>query len=137
IDLNKSRLRAVIEAVISLSTLPKGFTASELAGKVREILDCPEEQYRPRHASYDLKKLRGKTWVSKIGKSRRYEANPTGLKTMATLLSLRDKVIKPVLAGAGKPKSGPKPKNQTELDIQYAKVQTEMRSLLLLLGVAV
>ena len=137
IDLNKARLRAVIEAVVSLSTLPKGFTASELADKVREILNCPEEQYRPRHAAYDLKKLRGKGWVSKIGNSRRYEADPTGLKTMAALLSLRDKVIKPVLAAAGKPKSGPKPKNQSELDIQYAKVQTEMRSLLLLLGVAV
>jgi hypothetical protein len=137
IDLNKSRLRAVIEAVVSLATLPNGFTASQLADKVRAILNYPEEQYRTRHASYDLKKLRGKAWVSKIGKSRRYQVDPTGLKTMAALLSLRDKVIKPVLAGAGKPKSGPKPKFQTELDIQYAKVQTEMRSLLLLLGVAV
>ena len=42
-----------------------------------------------------------------------------GLKTMAALLTLRDKVIKPVLAAACKPKSDRKPKNQTDLDIQY------------------
>ena len=56
---------------------------------------------------------------------------------MAALLTLRDKVIKPVLSGAGKPKPGPKPSGQSELDIQYGKVQTEMRTLFHILGVAV
>jgi hypothetical protein len=56
---------------------------------------------------------------------------------MAALLSLREKVIKPVLAGAGKPKRGPIPKGQSELDIQYGKVQTEMRILFHILGIAV
>jgi hypothetical protein len=90
----------------------------------------------PRHASYDLKKLRGKHWVHKIGKSRRYEPDPDGLKIMTALLTLREKVIKPVLAGAAKPKRGPKPLWQSDLDIQYAKVQSEMRSLFHILGIA-
>jgi len=38
--------------------------------------------YQPRQAAYDLKKLRGKKLVSKIGSSRRYEATPEGLKAM-------------------------------------------------------
>jgi hypothetical protein len=135
LDLNKPRLRAVIEAVMALSVLPTGFTASQLASKVQEIWGRSEAQYRPRQAAYDLKKLRGKNWVRKIGNSRRYDTEPTGLKTMAALLTLRDKVIKPVLASVDKPE--PEPKNQTELDIQYAKVQTEMQALLQMLGVAV
>lgn len=46
-------------------------------------------------------------------------------------------VLKPVLAGAGEPKGGRKPENQTDLDIQYAKVQTEMHHLLGLPGIVI
>ena len=137
IDLNKPRLRAVLQAVIALAALPHGFTASQLADKVRHLTGWDENQYQPRQAAYDLKKLRGKQWVEKIGNSRRYQPHPTGLKTMAALLTLREKVIKPVLAGAGKPKGGRKPQNQTHLDTQYRKVQTEMHHLLHMLGMAV
>ena len=131
------RSPARVSAVIALAPSPQGFTVSQLAREVRAILRLSEAQYLPRHASYDLKKLRGKQWVHKIDKSRRYEPVPDGLKVMSALLTLREKVIKPVLAGAGKPKRGPKPKRQSELDIQYGKVQTEMRTLFHILGVVV
>ena len=137
IDLDKPRLRAVMTGVIALSASPRGFTVSQLAQEVRTILGLAENQYLPRHASYDLKKLRGKQWVHKIGKSRRYEPSSDGLMKMTALLTLREKVIKPVLAGAGKPKRGPKSKGQSELDIQYGKVRTEMRTLFHILGVVV
>jgi hypothetical protein len=136
IVLDKPRLRAVIAAVIALAPTPQGFTVSQLAQEVRTLLGLDDNQYLPRHASYDLKKLRGKHWVHKIGKSRRYEPDPEGLKTMTALLTLREKVIKPVLAGAAKPKCGLKPLWQSDLDIQYAKVQSEMRTLFHILGIA-
>ena len=56
----------------------------------------PTGQYSSRQAAYDLKKLRGKTLVHKIGKSRRYEAPAQGLRTLVALGLLRDKVLKPV-----------------------------------------
>jgi len=136
IDLNKPRLRFVMQAVLSLAVLPRGFTASQLADKVRQLSGWTEDHYRSRQASYDLKKLRGKQWVQKIDKSHRYQVGPLHLKTMAALLTLREKVIKPVLAGAIKSR-GRKLKNQTELDIQYGKVQIEMHHLLHMLGVSV
>src|SRR5271169_7124157 len=37
IDLNKERIRRVVEAVIALSPLPAGFTASELAARVGSL----------------------------------------------------------------------------------------------------
>jgi DNA-binding transcriptional ArsR family regulator len=137
LDLNQPRLRAVLQAVLALAVTPGGFSVSQLAQKVRELLGWNESQYQPRHASYDLKKLRGKNWVHKIGSSRRYEPEASGLQAMAALLTLRDKVIKPILASLTKPKSEPKPSPRTNLDLQYGKVQTEMRTLLLMLGVAV
>jgi hypothetical protein len=137
VDLNKPRVRAVMEAVMALAVMPTGFTASDLATKVRQILGISPTDYLPRHASYDLKKLRGKQWVQKIGKSRRYEAVPQGLQIMAALVVLREKVIKPVLAGAGKPKRSPRPKQETDIDKQYLMIQGEMHSLFHLLGVVI
>ena len=136
LDLNKTRLRTVLQAVIALAPFPTGFTASQLADKVRYFMGWDDTQYRPRQAAYDLRKLRGKQWVEKIGNSRRYQPLLAGLKIMAALLTLRQKVVKPVLAGSTKPKSEPLPHHQTELDIQYRKVQTEMHQLLLMLGIA-
>ena len=66
IDFNKPRMRRVAEAVLALSTAPAGFTASELAQKVRAMSGEAESAYGPRRAAYDLKKLRGKGMVRKI-----------------------------------------------------------------------
>jgi len=52
-----------------------------------------EFQYGPRRAAYDLKKLRGKHIVARIGKTPRYEAIPEDLKAMAALIMLREKPI--------------------------------------------
>ena len=72
-----------------------------------------------------------------IGKSRRYEPTSLGLKTMAALLTLRNNVIQPLLAGATQPASTHAPSHQSELDIQYGKVQSEMLSLFQLLGISI
>jgi hypothetical protein len=136
IDLNKPRMRAVLEAVVSLSVLPNGFAASDVANKVREILGLSPSDYLPRHAAYDLRKLRGKQWLHRIGNSRRYQASHDGLRIMAALVLLRDKIIQPVLAGVGKPKRGPKPKNIHPVDDLYRQIQSLMRSLFLELGFA-
>jgi hypothetical protein len=134
IDLNKPRMRAVLEAIISLSLCPNGFTVSDLAAKVSEMLD--RSDYRPRHASYDLKKFRAKDWVHKIGHSRRYQPSPDGLKIMAALLILREKIIKPLLAGATKPKPNSKPTQQSPIDILYHSIQMAMFNLFQLFGFA-
>ncbi len=137
IQMDKARLRAVMAAVIALAPTPNGFTVSQLAREVRTILGLQNDHYLPRHASYDLKKLRGKHWVHKIENSRRYQPDPQGLMTMTVLLTLRDKVIKPVLAGAGRPQQDRLPNRPSELDLQYGKVQSELHSLFNLLGIAI
>lgn len=136
VDLNQIRLRTVMHAVIALAPTPRGFSVSELAVKVRHLLGWPPERYLARHAAYDLKKLRGKLWVAKIGKSRRYEPTSLGLKTMAALLTLRTKVIQPLLAATTQHFPSGDPAPQTDLDIQYGKVQTEMSTLFQLLNIS-
>ncbi len=134
LNLDIPRIRAVIEAVIALASTPHGFTASDLARMVRTSLG--DDDYSTRQASYDLKKLRGKQLVRKIGNSRRYEPTQEGLPRISALLILREKVIKPVLAGAAKIKRGPKPKLQTRIEQLYQSLLFSMRDLLLEFGLA-
>lgn len=56
---------------------------------------------------------------------------------MTALFILREKVIKLVLAGAGKIRRGPKPKHQSQADIHYANMQSEIRKLFQTIGLAV
>jgi hypothetical protein len=100
IDLNKTRMQHVVEALIALSPSPNGFTASEVAARVRALSNQSSLLYGPRHEAYNLKKLRGKQIVRRIGHTRRYEPLPTGLRVMTALLALRNKAIKPLLAAA-------------------------------------
>src|SRR5205814_7516011 len=100
IDLNKARMRWVAEASIALSPSPGGFTASDLARHVRVLSKQSESEYGARRAAYDLKKLRGKKIVRRIGQTRRYESIPKGLRAMTALVVLRSKAIQPLLAAA-------------------------------------
>jgi hypothetical protein len=121
-------------AVLALACAPQGFSASQLAAKVRPILGS--DDYQPRQAAYDLKKLRGKDWVNKVGGSRRYQATAQGLRAMAALVTLLDKVIKPLLAGAGKPTPTRQPDHDGPVDRHYQAIQREMQGLFNTLGLA-
>ena len=136
IDVNRPRMRAVMEGVIALSTHPRGFTVSALAERVKEIFGSSVAQYHCRQASYDLKKLRGKDLVRRIKNSRSYEASPEGLRAMAGFIVLREKVLNPLLAGASSRKRGPKPTNQSQIDIHYENIQTEMQNIFEIIGIA-
>jgi len=136
IDLNKHRTRRVAEAVLALSASPAGFTASDVAQQVHSMTGQPESEYGPRRAAYDIKKLRAKGMVSKIGKSRRYETVPEGIRSLTALLILRDKVIRPLLAASGQPPPSSQPANPTPIDHHYEALRASMRDLFTALGVA-
>jgi len=136
IDLNKPRMRRVADAVLALSSSPTGFTASHLAEKVQAMSGELHSQYGPRRAAYDIKKLRGKGMVQKIEASRRYEPLQVGLRAMTTLLVLREKVIRPLLAPSTRPDPHSKLSNPTPIDHHYENLRAGMHSLFTELGVA-
>jgi hypothetical protein len=136
IDLNKPRMRLVTEAVLALSASPAGFTSSNLALQIQSTTGKPESAYGPRRAAYDIKKLRAKGMVRKIGKSRRYETIPEGLRSLTALLVLREKIIRPLLAASGKPEPPAKPAHPTPVDHHYESLRAGMRCLFTELGIA-
>jgi DNA-binding transcriptional ArsR family regulator len=106
VDLQQPRIQAVSEAVLALAAKPQGFTVRELAEKTRQLHPDDAADYTHRQAAYDLMKLRGKKLVERIRKTRYYRIKSAGIRILAGLLTLREKVIKPVLAGLGKPRVG-------------------------------
>ena len=136
IDLNQARMCAVVEAVIALSPSPNGFTASDVAARVRASGDQHHAQYGPRQAAYDLKKLRGKHIVARIGRTRRYEALPNGLRAMTALIVLRNKAIKPLLAAARPLRPIRRASNPQPIDTHYRALQLAMHGVFHELGIA-
>ena len=136
VDIQKPRMRAVAEALIALAPQPEGFTAQQLAARVRAHQGRTLPKYNTRKAAYDLRKFRGKALVRRIDNSRRYRVRRPGIRTLAALLILREKLIKPVLAGVCRPKRGRPPKNIHPLDLHYQALQREMLSTLQYLKLA-
>ncbi len=132
VDLNKPRMRALL----TLVPAPQGFRVAEVAAQARALTGQTADAYGTRHAVYDLKKLRAKRLVEIVPSSRRYRVSPAGICTIAALVVLRDKVIKPILAGTAKPKMGRKPKNWSPIDEHYEIIRKDMQVLFGNLGLA-
>ena len=129
VDINKPRARAALAAVLALAVAPDGFTGTDLAAKVRSLTGAPDADYTVRQAAYDLRKLRGKHLVTKPGRTRRYQVPGQAARTIAALLTLRDQVIAPILAGVRRPGPGRPPNTYTRIDRDYEHLRTGMRTL--------
>ena len=54
-----------------------------------------DADYTSRQAAYDLKKLRAKDLITKVGRSRRYELSTSNMRATTALLVLRGEGIAP------------------------------------------
>jgi hypothetical protein len=139
IDINNPRARAALSAVLALAVAPDRFTVTDLAGKVRSLTGATDgatdTNYTVRQAAYDLRKLRGKQLVVKLDRTRRYQVPALAARTIAALLTLREKVIAPILAGVRSPRIGRHPKTYTRIDRDYDNLRAGMRTLFTDLGI--
>jgi hypothetical protein len=134
VDLNKPRIRTALAAVLALSAAPGGFTVKDLAAKVHTMTGNTD--YTARQAAYDLRKLRGKHLIDKPRRSHRYQVPPQPARTITALLTLRDHIISPVLAGVRSPRMGRKPAHWTAIDRDYETLRVGMQTLFDHLGIA-
>jgi len=134
VDLNKARMRDALAAVLALAPAPNGFTVGEFTAKVRAMTGRSEAGYSIRQAAYDLRKIRGKQLVDKPGRSRRYTVPAPASRTITALLTLRDQVIAPILAGVRSPRQGRKPSHWTAVDRDYERIRIDMQTLFTDLG---
>jgi len=94
INLTQKRMTDVLQTVLALSLQPKGYAAKDLSQKMQQI---GWEDYSPRMAAYDLKKLRAKEFVTKAS-ARKYQNTPMGIQNITALLALTQQHIPHTLA---------------------------------------
>jgi len=135
LDMNKVRLRSVADALLALSTRPGGFTAAHLVQQIRER-HKDRQEYGQRQALYDLAKFTAKGLVSHKPRMRCYQIVPTAVRALAAYLIIRERVLKPILAGAGCKRLGRPPKNIDPLDTHYLNLRSELFATLEKLGIA-
>jgi len=136
VDLNQARMHAALAAALALAPAPMGFSLAQFAAKVQALADPIQRTYTRRQAAYDLKRLRGKQLIAKVGSSRRYQVPPDGARTIAALLTLRDQVIKPLLSATRLAKRGRTPSTWTTLDRHYEQLRLDMQAVFQDLGIA-
>ena len=95
-----------------------------------------EADYTQRHAAYDLKKLRGKELITKMGRSRRYQVFPSSMRAITAVQVLRDHVIRPLLAGVRATHPDPQPKPSPALDRHYERLRLDLQPVFQELGIA-
>jgi hypothetical protein len=86
--------------------------------------------------AYDLRKPRAKQLVAKPQRTRRYHVPADAARTIAALLTVRDQVIAPLLAGIRTPRRGRPPKHWTNIDRDYETLRLGMHTLFAHLGIA-
>jgi hypothetical protein len=113
-----------------------GFGVSQFRAKVLSMTGQSDAEYSPRHAAYDLKNLRGKQLIAKMGRSRRYDLRPSSMRSIAALEILSDHVVRPVLAGMREPRSKPQPSLFPALDRYYERLRLGIQPVFQELGIA-
>jgi hypothetical protein len=134
VDLNKARMRHVVETLIAVAPSPNGFTASDVAARVRLLSKQSPLHYGPR--AYDLKKLRGKQIVQRIGRTRHYQTSPIALRQWPRWWCRENKAIKPLLAAAQPLRPTRGAHNPKPIDAHYRTIQTAMNGVFHELGLA-
>jgi hypothetical protein len=135
LDLNKVRTRSVAEALLALSSRPGGFTAEHLVEQMQTRRNN-QSNYGRRQAVYDLAKFTAKELVSHTPRSRCYRISPKSIRALAAYLIIRERVLKPILAGVGCKHQGRPLKNIDPLDQHYLNLRSELFETLKTLGIA-
>ena len=136
LDINLPRVRAALAAALALAVAPQGFTVAQFTAQVQAITGQTLDAYTTRQGAYDLRKLRGKQVVTKPGRTRRYHVPAAAARTITALLTVRDKVIAPLIAGIRTPRRGRPPNHWTQIDRDYQNLRLGMQALFAHLGIA-
>ena len=76
------------------------------------------------------------TLADKPGRTRRYLISPGAARIISALLTLRDQVIAPLLAGVADPRIRRTPRHWTDIDRHYQALRLEMMALFAGIGIA-
>lgn len=92
------RTMAVLEALASHAYIPTAISNRTLRVTVAQLLGVPPDAYSRAQMTYDLRRLRLKGLIERIGRSHRYRLTSLGLKVVTFLTKLYHRLFCPGLA---------------------------------------
>ena len=92
------RVFALLHALVLFRLLPRGFANSELRAHVAPLLGVAPEALSAGSITYDLRRLRRRGLIERIGRSRRYRVTDSGFRTAIFLSRAHDRLLRPGLA---------------------------------------
>jgi hypothetical protein len=127
LDMNRPQVRAALAATLALAVAPAGFIVARFTAQVRAMTGQTPDGYSTRQGAY-LRKLGGnKQLVIKPGRTRRYHVPEAAVRTITALLTIRDKVIAPLI-GIRTPRRGRPPKHWSQIDRDYETLRLNMQA---------
>ena len=133
LKLDHPRQLALMHALVRFSHIAAGdtFNTAEIHSDTAEALGRSTAEYSRGALRYDLSKLRAKSLVERMPKSRRYRLTEHGYKICVLYLKLFEKLYAPLTSGILAPFRSDKRLNNrlTELDTLYAAVSTALDEL--------
>lgn len=136
VDINNKRNIAVMKCVLALAIKPDGYSAKDISLLMKERLDKKQSSaYTPAKAAYDLRKLRGKALVEKIGNGRKYKTTKKGIETVVGILSITQKILPTILSSINKTVLSGNPEEMNELDNHYIKIKDEINAIYQFYGI--
>ena len=130
VDINKRRTIALMESILSLALKPNGYNANDITTLMKERLDKKQaKNYTPAKAAYDIRKLRGKVLVEKIGKSRKYQTTKKGMDTIIAVLALTQKTIPTILSSINKDTISDAPEEIQNIDKLFLNIRREIKEI--------
>jgi hypothetical protein len=133
LKLDHPRQLALMHALVRFSHIAAAdsFTTTEIHGDTADALDPSTAEYSLGSLRYDLSKLRAKSLVERLPKSRRYRLTQDGYRICVVYLKLFEKLYAPLTSGILAPFRPDQRLNQrlSELDKLYAAVSTALDEL--------
>jgi hypothetical protein len=133
LKLDHSRQLALMHALVRFSHIAAAdsFTTAEIHSDTAEALGRSTAEYSLGSLRYDLSKLRAKSLVERLPKSRRYRLTKQGYKICVVFLKLFEKLYAPLTSGILAPFRSDKRLNArlSELDKLYAAVSAALDEL--------
>jgi hypothetical protein len=134
LKLHDDRVIRVLETLLHPGGFVHDWTTRELHTRVVARHHLPPDNYRLSQLRYDLSKLRAKSLVERIGKTRRYRLTPLGLKLGVLLVKLRMRLLGPLTSLIHQPRATTHGRHLNSVDAAYHEVDTALDHLSAALG---
>jgi len=134
LKLHDDRVIRLLETLLHPGGFVRDWTSRELHTRVVARHHLIGDEYRLSQLRYDLSKLRTKGLVERIGKTRRYNLTPIGLKLGVLLVKLRTRLLGPLASLLHQPKTNTPARHLNSVDAAYREVDTALDHLSAALG---